>query len=51
MVLDVDIVAKRDPAYLFDHQAYRATGALFWPDPFNDGWIADELWNWIGVQP
>jgi hypothetical protein len=32
LLLDADNVAVRDPEFLFDEPAYRATGAVFWPD-------------------
>jgi len=32
MLIDADNVPVRDPAYLFDAEPYRQTGACFWPD-------------------
>ncbi len=32
LYLDADNNVVRDPTFLFDHEAYRSTGALFWPD-------------------
>lgn len=32
MLLDADLVAVRDPSYLFDDPAYLEHGSLFWPD-------------------
>ncbi len=33
LFLDADNVPIRDPTYLFDCEAYRECGSLFWPDP------------------
>jgi hypothetical protein len=48
LLLDADNVAVRDPDFLFDHQDYRDTGALFWPDivrlsPDNPVWAISGL--------
>ncbi|SPQ99010.1 unnamed protein product (mitochondrion) [Plasmodiophora brassicae] len=32
LFLDSDNLPAADPTYLFDHVAYRRTGAMFWPD-------------------
>jgi hypothetical protein len=32
MLLDADNVPVKDPSFLFDCEAYRETGAIFWPD-------------------
>nr|CCA25989.1 conserved hypothetical protein [Albugo laibachii Nc14] len=32
LLLDADNFAVRDPAYLFDSEAFGETGAIFWPD-------------------
>lgn len=49
LLLDADNVAISDPSSLFDSDAYREAGALFWPDVT---WLqADsEIWELCGVQ-
>src|SRR4029079_599122 len=32
LLLDADNVPIRDPAFLFEEPAYKATGSIFWPD-------------------
>jgi hypothetical protein len=48
LLLDADNVPITDPAYLFDSQPFRDTGALFWPDA---KWLAsdNEIWELCGL--
>jgi alpha 1,2-mannosyltransferase len=46
LYLDADNVAVADPTYLFDHEIFKAQGAVFWPD----FWRTDSqnpIWNLI----
>ncbi len=48
MLLDADNVAVKDPTFLFEHQEYLDTGAIFWPD---FGRIPEDhgVWEIIGI--
>jgi hypothetical protein len=48
LYLDADSFPVRNPDYLFDHPAYKETGAVFWPDI---GVTAKEnlIWQDMGV--
>lgn len=49
--LDADCYPAFDPTALFDHPAYRAAGAVFWPDNPNDphGRLEPGQWERWGV--
>jgi hypothetical protein len=51
LYLDSDVLPTRDPSYLFDTDAFRDNGAIFWRD--NDGETAiripPEFWSAAGV--
>lgn len=46
--LDADNMPIRDPEYLFESDAYRETGAIFWPDLGRTG-PDREIWNLMRV--
>ena len=50
LLLDADNVPVRDPSYLFDHMAFRTTGALFWPDLLRLS-RANPVWRLAGLEP
>jgi Mannosyltransferase putative len=50
LLLDADNVPVRDPSLLFEEQAYRETGALFWPDvTFLQA--SSDVWELCGLKP
>lgn len=49
LYLDSDNMPLRDPTFLFESQAFTATGALFWPD-FWKMPIDQPMWSVMGVQ-
>lgn len=50
LLLDADNVPVRDPSDLFDHAAFRTTGALFWPDLLRLS-RANPIWRLSGLEP
>jgi ADP-heptose:LPS heptosyltransferase len=44
LLLDADNLPVRDPTFLFDSQAFRNCGALFWPD-FGRSKKAEAIWK------
>jgi alpha 1,2-mannosyltransferase len=49
LFLDADNVCTSDPTYLFDHEEFLKTGAVFWPDY----WRTDKknpIWKVIGCK-
>ena len=48
LYLDSDNVLLADPAYLFDHYLYKATGAVLWPDITRDG-PRNAVWRILDV--
>lgn len=49
LFLDADNNSVTDPAYLFDNEQYRNTGAVFWPD----FWITDKanpIWEIVNAE-
>jgi hypothetical protein len=54
LYLDADNVAIRDPEFLFETDAYRGGGAVFWPDRYSGPgtgyeWMRREAWELCGV--
>lgn len=53
LFIDADNVAVRDPEFLFTEESYLTTGALFWPDLFDNELVQarlrDEAWELLGV--
>lgn len=50
LFLDADNISLRDPSYLFEHEAYLKTGAVFWPD----FWIMQKknpIWKILELEP
>ena len=46
LYLDADNVAVADPTYLFDHEIFKAQGAVFWPDFWRTD-VQNPIWNLI----
>jgi hypothetical protein len=52
LCLDADCYPAQDPSWLFDNPAYRAHGALFWPDVVTSGGLLrPEHWEVFGLPP
>jgi hypothetical protein len=49
LCLDPDNVPVADPAYLFDSEQFRATGAVFWPDLGRLG-PTQRVWDLLGLE-
>lgn len=50
LLLDADNIPLRDPIYLFDHDLYRASGLLMWPD-FWECEAKPSAWVALGIPP
>eukprot|EP00750_Incisomonas_marina_P011698 INCI16405.1.p1 GENE.INCI16405.1~~INCI16405.1.p1 ORF type:complete len:771 (-),score=107.33 INCI16405.1:2079-4391(-) len=48
LLLDSDNVPIRDPTFLFDHDAFQTTGAIFWPD-YRELDTSSEIFDVFGV--
>ncbi|KAJ3107558.1 hypothetical protein HDU97_003863 [Phlyctochytrium planicorne] len=46
MFLDVDVVALKNPEYLFNTIEYNVTGTLFWPDYWKTMYD-NPIWTWM----
>lgn len=54
LYLDADNVPLRNPEFLFETDAYRGAGAVFWPDRYSGPgtgfeWLRREAWELCGV--
>ncbi|KAJ1565888.1 hypothetical protein HK096_007728 [Nowakowskiella sp. JEL0078] len=49
LVLDVDVMAVRDPEYLFNSLEFKEDGAIFWPDFWKTASF-NPLWGWMGMS-
>ncbi|KAI9347400.1 mannosyltransferase putative-domain-containing protein [Zopfochytrium polystomum] len=49
MYLDADVFVLRDPSYLFETNAFRKFGALFWPD-FPSTAPSNPIWKIMGQK-
>ncbi len=54
MLLDADCLWFRDPTFLFREQAFRDTGALFWPDMVDmsaENIFSPKVWGLLNLTP
>lgn len=49
MLLDCDVVLRRDPAYMFDAPRYKERGNYFWGDIYGAGMVNDAVFEYVGA--
>ncbi|GAQ91132.1 Hypothetical protein KFL_007320050 [Klebsormidium nitens] len=50
LLIDDDNLPVRNPAYLFEDQQYRESGATFWPDYWRTSTL-NPIWELVGAEP
>lgn len=49
LLLDCDVVLRKDPAYMFDAPLYKERGNYFWGDIYGYGMVKDEVFEYVGA--